>query len=134
MNQIRSGSEPTAATLVGSLATFPLLDVLDLLARTGRTGELQVVGADIEQRIWVDQGDLVDTDGIGSTVAGLFALGCVEEGWFYFTLTDTVPDGMSRVPLPSVIADLTPAGGRVVPAGGAVALRRRGAHVHLHPG
>ena len=82
--------------------------MLDLLARTGRTGELQVVGADIERRIWVDQGDLVDTDGTGSTVAGLFALGCVEEGWFYFTLTDTVPDGMSRVPLPSVIADLTP--------------------------
>jgi hypothetical protein len=108
MSQIRSGSEPAAATLVGSLVAFPLLDVLDLLSRTGRTGELQVVGHGIDRRIWVDRGDLVDTSGSGAPGNGIFELACIEDGWFYFTLADATPNDTGRTPVSAVIGDLTP--------------------------
>jgi len=44
MSQAQSGSEAAPAALVGSLTTFSLVDVLDLLARTNHTGELQSSG------------------------------------------------------------------------------------------
>jgi hypothetical protein len=108
MSQIQTGSEATAAALVGSLATFTLFDVLELLARTGHTGELQVVGRGIDQRVWVDRGDLLDPSGEGSNSTALFELACIEEGWFYFTLMGSVPDGQDRIPMLSVLADLGP--------------------------
>lgn len=108
MHEVRSGSEPTAATLVGSLTSFPLLDVLELLARTGRTGELQVVGQGLDRRIWVDRGDLVDTAGNGAPGTGLFEMACIEDGWFYFTLADSTPEALGRATLPSVIEGLGP--------------------------
>ena len=108
MSQIQSGSEATAAALVGSLATFSLFDVLDLLAGTGHTGELQVVGRAIDQRVWVDRGDLLDPTGHGSDASAFFELACVEEGWFYFTLVGSVPEGHARVPIGTVLTDLGP--------------------------
>ncbi len=108
MSQIQSGSEATAAALVGSLATFSLFDVLNLLASTGHTGELQVVGRAVDQRVWVDRGDLLDPTGQGSNGSALFELACVEEGWFYFTLVGSVPEGQARVPIGSILADLGP--------------------------
>lgn len=107
MTQVRSDSEPTAASLVGSLSSFPLLDVLELLARTGRTGELQVVGQGLDRRVWVDRGDLVDTSGTGSPDTGLFEMACIEEGWFYFTLADSTPEATGRAPIPSVLEALS---------------------------
>lgn len=106
MSQARSGTEPTAASLVGSLSSFPLLDVLDLLARTGRTGELQVVGQGLDRRIWVDGGDLVDTGATGSPATGLFEMACIEDGWFYFTLADSTPEVTARATIASVVEGL----------------------------
>jgi hypothetical protein len=107
MSQDRNGSEPTAASLVGSLSSFPLLDVLDLLARTGRTGELQIVGQGLDRRLWVDRGDLVDTTGSGSPDTGLFEMACIEDGWFYFTLADTTPEVTARAAIPAVLEGLS---------------------------
>lgn len=106
MTQARAGAEPTAASLVGSLTSFPLLDVLDLLARTGRTGELQVVGQGLDRRIWVDRGDLVDTGATGSPATGLFEMACIEDGWFYFTLADSTPEVTARATISSVVEGL----------------------------
>ncbi|MGP8058624.1 MAG: DUF4388 domain-containing protein [Acidimicrobiales bacterium] len=107
MSQVQSGSEAAAAALVGSLATFSLVDILDLLARTNHTGELQVVGRGIDQRVWMDQGDLV-TSGSSSVDTVLFDLACIEEGWFYFTSGELPPEGGSRSPVTSVLAGVGP--------------------------
>lgn len=107
MSQVQSGSEAAAAALVGSLATFSLVDILDLLARTNHTGELQVVGRGIDQRVWMDQGDLV-TSGSSSVDTVLFDLACIEEGWFYFTAGELPPEGGSRSPVTSVLAGVGP--------------------------
>ena len=107
MSEIRSGSEAgAAAALVGSLATFSLVDVLDLLGRTGQTGELQLVGRDIDWRVWVDRGYLIGgpaSDGLGAL---LFHLACSDEGWFYFNRTDRVPEGGERIALTFMLGDL----------------------------
>jgi hypothetical protein len=107
MSQLQSGSEAAAATLVGSLATFSLVDVLEFLSRTGHTGELQVVGRGVDQRVWMDRGDLVTT-GTGSPDAILFDLACIEEGWFYFTASEAAPDGGSRTPVGLALHDVGP--------------------------
>jgi len=107
MSQVQSGSEAAAAALVGSLATFSLVDILDLLARTNYTGELQIVGRGIDQRVWMDKGDLV-TAGTGSADSVLFDLACIEEGWFYFTAGEVPPDGGARSPVATVLADVGP--------------------------
>jgi hypothetical protein len=108
MSQVQSGSEAAAAALVGSLSNFSLIDVLDLLARTGHTGELQVVGRGIDRHVWVDQGDLVDANGTGGLHAVLFELACRDEGWFYFSCTTGVPEGAERLTVSEVIGDLGP--------------------------
>lgn len=107
MSQDRTGSEPTAASLVGSLSSFPLVDVLELLARTGRTGELQVVGQGLDRRLWVDGGELVDTTGSGNPDTGLFEMACIEDGWFYFTLADSTPEVSGRAAIPTVLEGLS---------------------------
>lgn len=108
MSQAQSGSEAAAAALVGSLSTFSLIDVLDLLARTGHTGELQVVGRGLDRHVWVDQGDLVDASGSGGLSEVLFELACRDEGWFYFSATDGVPEGAERLTVTDVLVDLGP--------------------------
>lgn len=108
MSQVQSGSEAAAAALVGSLSTFSLIDVLDLLARTGHTGELQVVGRGIDRHVWVDAGDLVDATGNSGLQAVLFELACRDEGWFYFSCTTGVPEGAERLTVSDVISDLGP--------------------------
>lgn len=107
MSQDRTGSEPTAASLVGSLSSFPLVDVLELLARTGRTGELQVVGQGLDRRLWVDGGELVDTTGSGNPDTGLFEIACIEDGWFYFTLADSTPEVSGRASIPTLLEGLS---------------------------
>lgn len=107
MSQDRTGSEPTPASLVGSLSSFPLVDVLELLARTGRTGELQVVGQGLDRRLWVDGGELVDTTGSGSPDTGLFEMACIDDGWFYFTLADSTPEVSGRASITTVLEGLS---------------------------
>jgi len=108
MSQVRAGTEAVAAALVGSLSSFSLIDVLDLLGRTNRSGELQVVARETDKRVWLDRGDLIDTTGTDPQAATLFELACIDDGWFYFTVADRVPDATSRTPLVSLLANLGP--------------------------
>lgn len=108
MSEVQTESEATAAALVGSLETFNLVDVLDLLARTGHTGELQVVGRGVDRRIWVDQGDMVDGVGEGGLHLALFDLACRDEGWFYFTNAVAVPEGTERLSISDTLGELGP--------------------------
>lgn len=108
MSQVGAGTEAVAAALVGSLSNFSLIDVLELLGRTDRSGELQVVGRGTDKRVWIDRGDLIDTTGADPQGATLFELACIDDGWFYFTVAERVPDATSRMPLASLLADLGP--------------------------
>jgi hypothetical protein len=107
MTQIRSGNGATAAVLAGSLAVFPLLDVLYLLSRTGHTGELQVVGDGMEAHLWIEGGDLLDHP----RTAGdrLFELACLDEAWFTVGVA-TPPASVTghRVELVPLIEQVSP--------------------------
>lgn len=109
MSQIQSATEAAPAALVGSLSTFKLIDVLDMLARTGHSGELQVVGKGVDRRVWIDAGDLVDNDDSRGTPleTAVFELACIEDGWFYFT-SARAPEGSSRVSIVSLLDSLGP--------------------------
>jgi len=102
-----SGSEAAAAALVGSLATFSLVDVLEFLSRTGHIGELQVVGREVDQRVWIDRGDIVTTGPVSPDTL-LFDLACIEEGWFYFTIAEAAPEGGTRTPVGTALHDVGP--------------------------
>lgn len=108
MTNVQSGSLASPAALVGSLSTFSLVDVLDLLERTEQVGELQVVGHGIDQRIWLDKGNLLDPSTSDAPQTALFQLACIEEGWFYFTSNAALPKDHKRLPIASVISDLAP--------------------------
>jgi hypothetical protein len=97
-------TQPTSAALVGSLAAFPLLDVLHLMAGLGSSGEFQVLGNDLDRRFWVDRGEFVDPSG-ATPRTSLFELACLEGGWFSFTAVAAVPEGDHRVALAPLIDD-----------------------------
>jgi hypothetical protein len=108
MNQTRPGSGAPAAVLAGSLAVFPLLDVLGLLARTRHAGELQVVADGVEARLWVEGGDLLDH---AATAADrLFELACLDDAWF--AASSVLPPGRvehaERVALEPLIERVAP--------------------------
>lgn len=106
MSEVQSAPQTAAAALAGSLAAFPLVDVLDLLSRLGSSGELQVVAADVDRRLWVDQGDFLEPPGATPTGV-LFELACVEGGWFSFIPSAAVPDDAARVSLATLIVDVS---------------------------
>lgn len=106
MSEVQSVPQTAAAALAGSLAAFPLVDVLDLLSRLGSSGELQVVAADVDRRLWVDEGDFLEPPGATPTGV-LFELACVEGGWFSFVPSTAVPDDAARVPLTSLVIDVS---------------------------
>ena len=109
MNQIRSGTGATAAVLAGSLAVFPLLDVLGLLSRTKHVGELQVVGDGVEAHLWVDSGDLLERP--GTSPDRLFELAAMDDAWFTVTaatLPEHATEGATRVPLEPLIEHIGP--------------------------
>ncbi len=108
MNQTRPGSGAPAAVLAGSLAVFPLLDVLGLLARTRHAGELQVMADGVEARLWVEGGDLLDH---AATAADrLFELACLDDAWF--AVSSVLPPGRvehaDRVALEPLIERVAP--------------------------
>jgi hypothetical protein len=105
MSEDHAAPQAAPAALAGSLAAIPLVDVLDLLSRLGSVGELQVVGRDVDRRIWLEHGALCQVAGTTPT-ADLFELACTDGGWFSFTPTVLVPDALARVPLPSLIVDV----------------------------
>ncbi len=87
MTQIRSGGGAPAAVLAGSLAVFPLLDVLGLLGRTRHAGELHVVSDGVEARLEVEDGGLLANP--ASAADRLFDLACLDDAWF--TVSSSAP-------------------------------------------
>ncbi len=110
MSQIQSSGEAPAASLVGSLGVFTLSDVLTLLAQTGQTGELQVVGSGVDGRVWLGEGELSNAHVGSATTIGqaVFELACVAEGWFYFTAGLMSSSGQPRVPVQAVLDEVRP--------------------------
>lgn len=104
MNEL-SAQPRAAAALAGAVASFPLVQVLGLLGRTGQTGELQVVGRGIDRTVWLDRGKLVETGGGGESA--LLELACLDEGWFNFWSVPAPRRGARR-PLESVLEELAP--------------------------
>ena len=110
MSQTQSLGNAPAASLVGSLGVFTLDDVLMLLADTSQTGELQVVGSEVDGRVWLEDGELSNAH-VGSTPTigrAVFELACVPEGWFYFTSGLSSSSGQPRVPVPTVLEEVRP--------------------------
>ncbi len=110
MSQTNNADEAPAASLVGSLETFTLTDVLHLLEETGQTGELQVVGSGVDGRLWLDSGELSNAHvGLATTIGqAVFELACVVEGWFYFTSGLVSSSGQPKVPIGAVLSEVRP--------------------------
>src|SRR5664280_2549577 len=98
--------EAPTASLVGSLSDFTLSDVLTLLASTGKTGEFQVAGQNVDGRLWFDHGALSGAHvGVATTMGqAVFELACVTDGWFSFSPGLVSSSGEPNVPV--VAADL----------------------------
>ncbi|HWE70332.1 MAG TPA: DUF4388 domain-containing protein [Acidimicrobiales bacterium] len=110
MSQMQSLGNVSAASLVGSLGVFTLDDVLTLLADTSQTGELQVVGSEVDGRVWLEDGELSNAHvGSAPTIGrAVFELACLPEGWFYFTSGLASSSGQPRVPVQTILEEVRP--------------------------
>jgi hypothetical protein len=82
-------------SLQGSLDSFPLPDVLALLASTKKRGELRVAGHQGAGRVWLADGAIVaaETGSARRPVDALFQLLRVDSGTFTFDADADVPAG-----------------------------------------
>jgi hypothetical protein len=109
------GGPTQPATLVGSLSSFPLADVLLLLASTAQSGELQVAGEEVagqgvHGKVWLAHGELSNAH-VGSTPTigqAVFELACVTGGWFSFTAGVLSSSGQPTAPVAAVLAEVRP--------------------------
>jgi hypothetical protein len=109
------GGPTQTATLVGSLSSFPLADVLLLLASTSQSGELQVASEEVADegvhgKVWLAHGELSNAQ-VGSTPTigqAVFELACVTEGWFSFTAGLLSSSGQPTAPVAAVLAEVRP--------------------------
>jgi hypothetical protein len=110
MSQMQSFDNAPAASLVGSMGVFTLADVLTLLAESTQTGELQVVGSEIDGRVWLEEGELSNAHvGSAATIGrAVFELAILTDGWFYFTSGLASSSGQPRVPVRAVLDEVRP--------------------------
>jgi len=108
--QENMATRPVDASLVGSLSVFSLSDVLSLLASTGQTGELEVVGEGVEGRLWLDGGELSNAEvGAAATIGqAVFELACAVEGWFSYTAGIVSSSGQPTAPVDAVLDEVRP--------------------------
>jgi hypothetical protein len=85
-------------SLQGSLESFPLPDVLALLASTKKRGELRVAGPQGAGRVWMSDGAVVGAEAGSArgSVDVLFQLLRVDSGSFTFDANTDVPAGKPR--------------------------------------
>jgi hypothetical protein len=108
--------EPTQpATLVGSLSSFPLADVLLLLASTSQSGELRVTseestGEEVRGRLWLARGELSNAQvGSAPTIGqAVFELARTTGGSFSFTAGALSSSGQPTAPVAAVLAEVRP--------------------------
>jgi Domain of unknown function (DUF4388) len=110
MNQHEFSEEAPAASLVGSLATFSLSDILSMLASTKQTGELQVVSDTTDGKVWLADGEFSNANVGAATTIGqaVFELACIGDGWFYFTDGVMSSSGQPTVPVLAVLNEVRP--------------------------
>lgn len=108
MEQARTSSSAPTAVLAGSLAAFSLVDVLKLLAHAQHAGELQVVSNGVDERLRLDDGDLLDP--AGNAASRLFDLACLRDAWFSVTMAPAGTRSANgvRTSLRSLIDQLEP--------------------------
>lgn len=99
-----------SAALAGSLSTFSLADILTLLATTAQSGELEVVGAGAEGRLWLDGGELSNAHVGAATTIGqaVFELACAADAWFTFLPGIVSSSGQPKVPVGAVLDEVRP--------------------------
>jgi len=109
-SQAGPSEEAPTASLVGSLSDFTLSDVLTLLASTGKTGEFQVAGQNVDGRLWFDHGALSGAHVGAATTIGqaVFELACVTDGWFSFSPGLVSSSGEPNVPVVAVLQEVRP--------------------------
>ncbi|MGO8871062.1 MAG: DUF4388 domain-containing protein [Acidimicrobiales bacterium] len=110
MSQTETSEEAPAASLVGSLSVFTLSDVLTLLASTAQTGELQVISASVDGKVWLANGQLSNAHIGAATTIGqaVFELACATDGWFYYTPGAVSSSGQPAVPVDAVLDEVRP--------------------------
>jgi hypothetical protein len=108
--QAGPSEEAPTASLVGSLSDFTLSDVLTLLASTGKTGEFQVAGQNVDGRLWFDHGALSGAHVGAATTMGqaVFELACVTDGWFSFSPGLVSSSDEPNVPVVAVLQEVRP--------------------------
>ena len=94
-------------SLQGSLETFQLPDVLVLLASTKKTGELRITGDRTSGKVWVKDGQLVQTEvpRAPEAVDAVWELLRLKSGDFTFDSDTAAPNGGKAEPIEPVLAD-----------------------------
>jgi hypothetical protein len=110
MSQSQSSEGAPPPSLVGSLSVFVLSDVLSWLASTSQTGEVRVVGEQVDGRLWLADGQLSNAQvGAARTIGqAVFELARIDEGWFYFTVGVVSSSGQPTVSIPAVLDEVLP--------------------------
>ena len=94
-------------SLQGSLETFQLPDVLVLLSSTKKTGELRITGDRTSGKVWVKDGELVQTEvpRAPEAVDAVWELLRLKSGDFTFDSDTPAPKGGKGEPIEPVLAD-----------------------------
>ncbi len=108
--QTSASGQETEAVLVGSLAIFPLPDVLILAASSAAHGRLAVTGPGVDGHLWMEDGDLTGfLAGDASTLTeAVFDLALVTDGWFSFFPGGESPAPTGRCSVADVLAEVEP--------------------------
>jgi hypothetical protein len=108
--QTSASGQETEAVLVGSLAVFPLPDVLILAASSAAQGRLAVTGPGVDGHLWMEDGDLTGfLAGDASTLTeAVFDLALVTDGWFSFFPGGESPAPTGRCSVADVLAQVEP--------------------------
>ena len=110
MTQTTVPGQDAEAVLVGSLAVFPLPQVLTLAAGSRAQGRLTITAPGVEGHLWLDDGRLTgflagDAATLTETV---FDLALVADGWFSFFPGVQAPNPAAGRPVPEVLAEVEP--------------------------
>lgn len=104
----REPSPSPSPSLSGSLDSFPLADVLALLASTGNTGALEVTGGGSTGRLFVGDGAVVAAEAgrLRAPVEVVVELLGLEDGEFVFEPDEVADHPGPPVTVPSLLSDV----------------------------
>jgi len=108
--QTSASGQETEAVLVGSLAIFPLPDVLILAASSVAHGRLAVTGPWVDGHLWMEDGELTGflAGDASSLTEAVFDLALLTDGWFSFFPGGEAPAPTGRCSVADVLAEVEP--------------------------